>query len=230
MSQKDYKKLLLIMFLLFSIIPYISNQVILQNNGFTVIQFIFMYFVGGYLKKYPLDKNYHLINWSIHKKQIFYISLFLGAFLLNFLLLQFSSVLLSYPNSFLREIGTYFLNAKSMYSNPFIVVQSISYFLFFSTLNFRSKKVNFVSKVVLDVYFVHDNLYAKPIFYNFIRTSSWLSLRPVIVLLLILLFSLLIFFVGIIIGIIRYYLFMFIDRRRCVIKFKDKFYNYLDEF
>lgn len=230
MPQKEYKKLLFIMFLLFSIIPYISNQVVLKNNGFTVVQFVFMYFIGGYLKKYPLNENYHLKNWSVHKKQFFYIIMFFSFFFFNFLIFQFAGVLLSFPNSLLQEIGTYFLNAKSIYSNPFIVMQSVFYFLFFSTLNFRNRKINFISKVVLDVYFVHDNLYVKPIFYNFIRTSSWFSLGPVNVLLLIFLFTLLIFIIGIGIGLVRYYLFLFIDKRKWVIRFKNWFYKYLDEF
>lgn len=230
MDKKEYKRLLLVMFLLFAIIPFVTDQVVLQNNGFTVIQFVFMYFLGGYLKKYPVNDSYHLKNWSNHKKQLFYILLFFCFCSCNYLILRFSRILIGVDNSFLKEIGKYLLDGNNMYSNPLIVLQSLFYFLFFSTLNFKNRKVNFVSKVVLDVYFVHDNLYAKPIFYDFIGTSSWFSLGAVNVILLVILFTLLIFIGGIIIGFVRYYLFLFIGSRKNVIRFKKCFYQHLDEF
>lgn len=57
-SQKEFKKLLLVLFLLFSILPTLTGLKFFQNTGYTLYSFVFLYFVGVYLRKYPLKNSY----------------------------------------------------------------------------------------------------------------------------------------------------------------------------
>ena len=59
LNQIEYRRLLLVSFLLFSIISYVTNNSMVSNNGYTIIQFCFLYLIGAYFKRFPVRKNYH---------------------------------------------------------------------------------------------------------------------------------------------------------------------------
>ena len=54
LEKSEFKKLLFIVFIIFSVLPFISNNQIISNDGFTLSQFIFMYLLGAYLRIYTL--------------------------------------------------------------------------------------------------------------------------------------------------------------------------------
>lgn len=62
-SKKGYQILLLEMFIFFSFIPTVSRFSFTNDRGQGCINFIFMYFIGAYIRKYPVlkIKNLYLI-------------------------------------------------------------------------------------------------------------------------------------------------------------------------
>ena len=59
LKKDEFKNLILIGFIIFCITPYITNSMFFENSGYTLYNFIYLYFLGAYLKKYPLEKNEH---------------------------------------------------------------------------------------------------------------------------------------------------------------------------
>ena len=229
LNQKNHRKMLIVLFVVFAIIPLISNQTIVKNDGYTIVQFCFMYFVGAYLKKYPLDKNVHFKNYSKNKKQMLYLSISLTAFFINFLLLNFSKIIVTLDSSLLNEIGQYLVNNSRLYSNPLVIIQSIFYFLFFSTMTLKSRKINFIARFTLDVYLIHENYYIMQYLYNWIHIDKILKLSCYKIFVIVIIGSILIFSVCIIIGIIRNLWFKLIDKIKIYQKFKCKVINYVKE-
>lgn len=229
LCQKDYRRLLILLFIVFSVIPFISNQGTVQNNGYTIVQFVFMYLIGGYIKKYPIDGNLHLKNYSKNKKQIIFLSIFIISFAINFILLNFSKILVSFDSNLFKEIGAYLFNNNRMYSNPLVIIQSIFYFLFFSTLTFRSKKVNYIAKYTLDVYLIHESYYILKYLYKWIRIDDVLKCKYYIVILAVLAVTFLIFSICIVIGIVRNIIFKIVNRIQLFQNIKEKIKNYISE-
>lgn len=62
MSKKQYKCLLITSFLIFSVLPFITSNGTFSNDGCNLINFVFLYFIGGYLRKYPLKECYIFKN------------------------------------------------------------------------------------------------------------------------------------------------------------------------
>ena len=191
---------------------------------------MYMYLIGAYLRKYPIDKNVHFINYSKNKKQILFLAISLFCLIFNFMTLQFSHSLVVMDNSLLREIGSYLFNNNRLYSNPVVIVQSIFYFLYFSTLEIKNSKINFVSRVVLDVYLIHENYYMIFYIYEVLQTKIWGQFGLYNLILLVIMWTLIIFIACILLGLIRDFIFDFVGRRRLFVKTQDKFYNYLERF
>ena len=57
-SKKFYQKFLIVGFLIFCIVPTITGGEFFFNNGYSLYNFIYLYFVGAYLRIYPLEKSY----------------------------------------------------------------------------------------------------------------------------------------------------------------------------
>lgn len=228
LEQKDFRKLLLLSFVLFSLIPLISNQGIILNDGYTLIQFVFMYLIGAYLKKYSPDKNIHLKNYSKNKKQVLYLFVLIFVFFVNFMLLIFSKTLIGINSSLLNEVGTYIFNNSRMYSNPLVIIQSISYFLFFSTMSFKSKIVNYISKYTLDVYLIHESFYISQNLYKWIGINDFIN-HKYYVIIVIIVTTLIIFITCIMIGILRNMLYKLIGKIKIYKKIKYRIKKYITE-
>nr|WP_270457405.1 acyltransferase family protein [Lactobacillus gasseri] len=54
LNKKDFQKLLIISFVMFSLLPYVKNITVITNNN-SVINLVYIYFIGGYLRKYNDD-------------------------------------------------------------------------------------------------------------------------------------------------------------------------------
>lgn len=229
LNQKDFRKMLIVQFILFSIMPLISNQGIIANNGYTIIQFIFMYFIGAYLRKYPVDNNIHFKNYSKNKKQLIFLFSFIFIFFINFILLNFSKTIMNMDCTLLNEFGSYLFNNIRMYSNPIVIIQSVLYFLFFSTLTFKNKIINFISKYTLEVYLIHENFYLLQYIYKLIKIDYTIKYRYYIVIIAVIATSLFIFFCCIIIGIIRNLMFSLIKKIGIFNGIKKATKKYIDE-
>lgn len=151
LNKKEFKRLLFLLFMIFSIIPYITGHKTYANNGYTLSNFIFIYFLGAYLGKYSIS-----FKLSKKKSQFLYVSIFIGMGLINFLLTKGAEKIIVY-NSFSSELGSNIIISSLNYSNPLVIIETIGYFLFFTTLSFQNKLINKISICTIGVYLLHDH-------------------------------------------------------------------------
>lgn len=226
LNQSEYRRLLLVSFLLFSIVSFVTNNVTINNNGSNIIHFCFMYLLGAYFRKYKIKDNYHFKNYSREKRQIIFISGFIICALSNFVIIIFAKQLSSYTNPIVKLISSYIVSSQYNYSTPIDVIQSICYFLFFETLTIKSNFINKISSIVLGVYLIHDNGYVCRILYQFLGIDTG-NIQNSTSLIYMLLCGILIFICSLMIEFIRNKISVFINNRKIVKNKKQKFYNYI---
>lgn len=168
-SKRDHKILIGLLIIFFSIIPTISGQEILNNNGYTLIQFILLYFIGAYLKKYPLNlKNNKMLIRLVS------IVIFSLCVTINYGLLFYINKIDCNKSEFIAYVCNNINISYLSYSNPLILIQSVAYFIFFLTFSFQSKIINKIASLVLGIYFIHDNEYVRAWIYTFLKIDNGL--------------------------------------------------------
>ena len=228
LSQKEHKKLILLFLFLFSFIPFITKQESIANSGLTLVNFIMLYFIGSYLKKYPISENFHFKNYSKSKLQIIFILGFICFGLLHFAVYQLGAGALSFNNSLLIRIGNIFQTSFQTYSAPFVIFMSVCYFLWFGTLNIKSKVINFIASLVFGVYLIHDNRIIREHLYYWLDINNDTLITSGFIICKILIATIIIFVSCIIIEFIRQKLFIFVKNRKIYMKCKDKVLNYIN--
>lgn len=168
-SKKEHKTIILLLLIFSSIIPYISYQHVLTNNGFSLISFMYLYLIGAYINKYEI------VKWLFNKfsKIKIRVILIVGIIILaslNFSTFIFTNIFNNSNNVIINYINQVFTNGYTAYSNPIIVLQSICYFLLFATLKFKNKFINILGTLPFGIYLIHENA--------FIRTNlyKWLNI------------------------------------------------------
>lgn len=228
LSHEQHRKLIIISFVLFSIIPLVTNNTTISNNGYTIINFCYLYLIGAYLRKYPLKDSLPLKKYSRKQLQLGFLVLGFFFFLINFICYQVSKSFMLMNHSLLREIGkNFFVNYRS-FSNPFVIIQSILYFLYFSTLMIKSNFINSVAKHVLDVYLIHENFYVIQTIYIWLKTLNWLNYNIYIFTILVLIVPVFIFWISIGISLIKAWIFKIVSSIKTVKKMSDKFYDFMN--
>lgn len=219
--KKEYKRFIIILFVLLSVMPFITNGLFYKNDGFGIVNFIFLYFVGGYLRKYPFKTKK-----SKSKERLTYILIFATCVLLNKVLTDLS---LKYYdiNSLTQSIGDIFINNKYNYSNPIIIIQTISYFCLFGTLDLKSKLINKISETSFAVYLIHDNQLLKPYLYNFFKLGEKVTQFSYLFYLLGIV--LLVFILGCIIEKVRIIIFKKIYDLKISGKIRTKYYECIEK-
>lgn len=225
LSKKDYQKLLVVLFIILSIFPYITGNRIYNNDGFTLYNFVVLYLIGGYLRLYPLKESYLFKCMSNNLFQLFTIIVFLACVIINYSFNRTAESLLG-KNSLFDLFGSSIIYMTRAYSNPIVMIQSIAYFSFFSTLNFKSKIINRLSKLTLGVYFIHDNKYVRENIYKWIGIDGYeiTTYRFAIYAII----AALVIYIGCsIIEQIRQLIFKGISKLKISKKIRDKYYNYI---
>ena len=150
LSKEQYKKLVVIILVIWSIIPTLTGHAWKFGDYDT---FVFMYIVGGYLgKHYVADKE------TVKKAGISLI-VCVAIYILSVMGMDFLGIKLN--KSVFLEKAVYLRNISSVIS----VVIAISLVLIFKNLNFKSKTINNISGTVLGTYLLHDN--------SIIRNKIW---------------------------------------------------------
>lgn len=171
LSKKSYQKLLILLLVLFSIIPTITGGWTFENNGYTLYNFVFLYLIGAYLRKYPLKDMYIFKPMTKRLYQIFMIIAFITTCSLNFVLTNYIDKI-GNINSILGELNNYIGRASTTYSNPFVIIQTIAYFEFFGTLSIKNKIINKIASLTLGVYMIHDNSFLRANIYNWLKVNN----------------------------------------------------------
>ena len=168
-SKRDLKKFILILFIVFSFIPTITADKFYNTTfGYSLGNFILLYFIGAYLHINPINKMYLFKNYSKNMKILLYFAIFLFCSTINFILFYFNSAL-PVLGTISRIISVTIGHMISAYSNPILIVQVIMYFSIFINLDIKNSKfINYISSLTLGIYLISDNSQVRSILYTVI--------------------------------------------------------------
>jgi len=145
LDQKNYKILLCILLILFSVWPSFFPGAPSNDYGYGIITFVILYAIGGWLRKY-----YHADS-----SKTFY----LAGFIIS-ALLTFSSSVITY--------SMFGISRAWGYNYIFNMTGGICLFLFFSKLKIDSRAVNYIAQFSLGVFFIHSDYSLKTLINNII--------------------------------------------------------------
>lgn len=228
LDRKTYKNILIVLFLIFSISTFLTGGKFFENNGYNFYHFIFIYMIGGYLRRYPIKETYHLKNMTINGYRCFLVFGFFFAIFVNYSFTQLAYRISNYDSVF-NMISNDLLYSHFMYSNPFVIIQTICYFLLFETLNIKSKIINLLSSCTFGTYLFHDNDIVRANIYKFFEIDNgyYSSYNMIIKLFIVLI---IIFIMGIIIELIRKILIFILFKFRITKKIVNKIRSFFDSF
>lgn len=154
LNNMEYKQIRWLVLLL-SVVEFYScwllHSKICPSNG--IWHFVYMYILGSYLAKEPLQKRISL-SW-----------IFIIAFIAILTNTLFNALLLQHY-TFPQEYFQYdFASLYSMkYVNPLTVLFSVSVILFFSKLNFVNRVINSIANAALGCYLLQEGFFGKWIY------------------------------------------------------------------
>lgn len=167
LDKINYIKFLLLIFFLFSIYPTFIDVLHQWTNsdvkglstigmygsqsGYTIVQFVLIYFIGGYISKYPIKLNK-----------------------LKLLLFSASIVSLLIVWSYLDKMCGFSASANSSeYCNPLVIAEAIILFLLFINITIKSSIINRLSKACFTMYLLHT------LTYQFMPINEIVNMHPV---------------------------------------------------
>lgn len=137
LSKKLYENLLLVGFILLYVFPVFTQSSFAPDNGKGVINFIFMYLVGRYIRLYGK-------NWRNTKNIVIIALLSLGV-----------GCVLNFGASYFAG-GEYSVHLPFAHDNSmFIAIGSVCILLLFRMLKFKSKIINFISKYTIGIFMLN---------------------------------------------------------------------------
>ncbi len=139
---KVYRRMLIIMFVIWSILPTVTNYTL---EGGNITWFMFLYLVGGYIRKYGL-----LCEIKTHKIWVLAIAAILIAFIL--------ATVSDYNHITERVFGVVNHNYFYEMNHVTTCVSSVLIFLCFLRLNINTSRIiNLISPATFGIYLLHDN-------------------------------------------------------------------------
>lgn len=164
LSKQKYKWFIVLLLFCWSVVPtftYLDPAWSWSNVDF----FIVMYTIGAYFRLHVKEKVYVREN-ILNRKDL---SLVCG--ILSIILLGGSICFIDFVGIKLGRVeilsqGTYFMPLYSVLA----VFCAISWFSYFSTVEFKSSMISFVSGTTLGIYLIHEN--------DYIRIWVWQMIYP----------------------------------------------------
>lgn len=187
--DKDmYKKLLLTCFALFLILPtfavILNFKTITLDSGYGLINFMFLYMLGRYLKLHHQDR------WPRHRYLLSYLA---------------SSITMTIFQVCYSKLLGFDFEALASYDTIFTFIGAVSLFMYFSHLQFASKVINQLAAGCLAVYVIHINpTIFHWLFVDFMHVKDFLGICYIILLVFV---PFVIYFSCILIDIMRQQLF-----------------------
>lgn len=147
MKKEDHYRLILVSAIFFVILPSI-NFTYFTDMGYSLYNFVFLYCVGAYIKKYDLPvKN---------------LTYFLFGYLMCSLLV-FSGVILLRTFS---ETPEYFFTDPWNYNFIFVELGSICFFMVFKNIKIQSPTINFMATSVFGIYLISNHPFVLDVLYS----------------------------------------------------------------
>lgn len=154
LSQMPLKtlRLFIVAFSLFTIVPCGIMQNECNPNGYTYMQFVYLYSLGYYLHREVLLDSVKATRW------IAWATLIAVA---EFSLVTVVSVILNHESG-------YFIR----YNNVFVIAESICILMIFSRLNFTNRFVNKLATASLGCYLLQDGAFGHKLMYNALKNAD----------------------------------------------------------
>jgi hypothetical protein len=134
-SHRTFTYYIVLLSILNIFFGYLNGYV--NNNGYNVVNFIYLYYIARYLRTMANNKYFHAIF-----KYGGYIWLL-------------SSVLLGVIHTWRINHGSVYDSIWYFgYNNPFVLISSIGFFCWFSTKHIDSKLINFIAGGTFAVYLI----------------------------------------------------------------------------
>ena len=221
-TKKTFQHLLIVLTIMSSLLPFLSGLNSMNNNGFTLYHFIYLYLIGAYIRKYPLKDSYIGKAFSNNLWQLSLIIIMILSALSNYLLLK-AGISLHGINNTLDIISDNIQRTSIMYSNPFVIIQSISYFCLFETFKIKNKFINKIASLTIGIYLIHDNHFIRENIYRWLKIDNGMiySYKFIIYVIGI---SIIIFMVSTFIEFIRKIIIQFICRTKISTSIRNKYY------
>lgn len=223
LSKKEFRNIIILMFLVLSVFVWISGLRILDNTGYNFYHFIFMYLIGAYLRMYPLKESYYFKRLSMKGYKTILILGIMVIVILNISLFTFAHDI-AYYNNFLYEFAYRILSLEFFYSAPLVIIQTVFYFELFKYMNVKSSLINYLSSCTFGIYLLHDNIIMRNNIYHILKvdtgTFGYSKLLYAFATVII------IFGVGIIVESIRKLIFYLLNKTKIVKKIKGKVKDY----
>ena len=172
MNEKDFKRFLLILISLLSVLPTITSNRLISNNGYNIINFTIIYYLGSYFKRYPLRNNFHFKEMSTNGIRLFLIISLISTIIIRISLYYLGDRMCYINSGLLAYFGNIIRNSFLSYASPLVIIQTCLYCLFFESLTIKSKLINFVSKQTMAIYLIHDNLYMRINIYKWLNVTQ----------------------------------------------------------
>lgn len=225
MTQKQHKSLLLVLTFMCSILPYITGNEAFVNTGYSLYHFIYIYLIGAYLRKYPFKENFMGQRMTKSMFQLFCIFLFCFGWIGNFVMHTTAESLLN-SHDIVKYLSNNIIGMNQAYSNPFIMIQSVAYFMLFSTFKFYNKWISKIASCTLGVYMIHEHSLIRGQLYY--KTGMYMShiisysLLPKIIIV-----TVMVFIPCLLIEMFRQWIFKFIYKRKFSKKARDKYHCWI---
>lgn len=173
MTKKEFLRFLTFLIILLSVLPTITNDVFIQNRGYSIINFTIMYYLGSYFRRYPISESIVFQKLSNKKRFLILIALFfliaiirVGFYYLGNQMEHINSQILGYWGSVIK-------NSFVSYADPLVILQTCIYCLIFETINIKSKVINYMATSTLGIYLIHDNTNLRQVLYKGLNVTKY---------------------------------------------------------
>jgi len=165
MSRKTYQWVLVLLAVISVWFGYIWQISFMNGTGSTTLQFITIYVLGGYLRRY-CNFEWRLRNrWKLWWSYVGF-SVLWGIIVLSVYWFPLADLLKFY--------------SPFRYCNPLIIGASVSFFLFIMSFQFKSKIINWLAISCLAVYIVQETIF--PYEWLGALTGSWAPITKILML------------------------------------------------
>ncbi len=227
LSRSKLKKLIIILFIVFSLVGTILIGNILPdyNSGRCMMAFILLYFVGAYLRLYPIEESR---LFSVYKPKLKKYVFLIGYILLGIIGITFrmTAFNISIYDRFYTEFSDILYMTSISFLSPLVLIQSISYFLFFKNMSFNSRVINFIGGTTFGIYLLHENRYIRDNLFEWLNMSSHANGGIKLVCMVILL-GIIIFISCMTVEIIRKAIYKFFYKRKFALKLRNKVQDFI---
>ncbi len=217
-DKERYKKVLLIFFIILVVtysLAYSSSSYFLaeQTPFSNLIYFVFLYLIGGYIKKYKITKIENMSN-----KRIAFTTLLF--FMVYMTILCVCEII----DSKFNVLGNA-LNWYTRSNSIFVFIISVFMFCLFKNMNIKNNKIiNFIASTCFGTYLIQSHTYTKAYLYKKILKTT-LYYNSIFLIVHMILSAIVIIIIGAVIDLIRQYL---LEKNIFNLKFIDKICNKID--